>query len=76
MANHFRALAIRDNAEYLAWCRAHGFAETLAKRPKQKSLELAAFSREHGATALFFFINNPMLDFARIGAAVDYLHNR
>jgi hypothetical protein len=27
-------------------------------------------------SVIFFFINNPMLDFARIGAIVDYIHQR
>jgi len=52
MAGHFQALSVSDEAGYFAWCRAHEFAESLTKRPRQRSEELLAHSREQGSTAL------------------------
>ena len=52
MADHFQALGVSDEADYLAWCRARGFAETLDKRARQKADEVLAASRERSAQAL------------------------
>ena len=62
----------------LRWAQAHalGGDEPLARALLATRLAELQEDEPFWQSVIFFFINNPMLDFARVGAIVDYIHHR
>jgi hypothetical protein len=59
-----------------AQARALGGDEPLARALLATRLAELQEDEPFWQSVIFFFINNPMLDFGRIGAIVDYVHSR